>query len=100
MQGFVEALRLGQSGGLTTEEVIQSLDKTMLSAVKDVKGENVRTGSYGDTQFSANLLAKDARLMVHTSQLPLPALTAAFASLTDAIQAGHGEDDFSVIAGA
>jgi 3-hydroxyisobutyrate dehydrogenase len=98
MQGFVEALRLGRSGGLTTDEVIQALDKTPLSAVKDLKGENVRTGSHDDTQFSTNLLAKDARLMVHTSDLPLPALTAGFQSLTDAIRAGRGEADFSVIA--
>lgn len=98
MQGFVEALRLGRSGGLSTDEVLEALDKTTLSAIKDVKGNNVRTGSYGDTQFSASLLAKDARLMLHTSELPLPALTAVFQSLTDAARAGHGEDDFSVIA--
>ena len=38
MQGFVEALRLGESGGLTTDEVIAALDKTTLSAVKDAEG--------------------------------------------------------------
>jgi 3-hydroxyisobutyrate dehydrogenase len=98
MQGFVEALRLGESGGLTTDEVIAAMDKTTLSTIKDLKGENVRTQTYGDTQFSADLLAKDARLMVHTSRYPLSALTAALESLDNAHRAGRGEDDFSVIA--
>jgi 3-hydroxyisobutyrate dehydrogenase len=98
MQGFVETLRLGQSGGLTTEEVVQALDLTVLSAIKNAKGENVRSGEFGETQFSAVALAKDTRLMVHSSQDPLPALTAAFESLETAIRAGRGGDDFSVIA--
>jgi 3-hydroxyisobutyrate dehydrogenase len=98
MQGFVETLRLGQSGGLTTDEVVQALDLTVLSAIKNAKGENVRSGEFGETQFSAAALAKDTRLMVHSSQHPLPALTAAFQSLETAIRAGRDEDDFSVIA--
>jgi 3-hydroxyisobutyrate dehydrogenase len=99
MQGFVEALRLGRAGGLTTDEVFEALDKTALSTVKDLKGEMVRNGSYDDTQFSTDLMAKDTRLMVHSSDLPLPAVTAAFESFSAAGRAGHGEDDFSVIAG-
>jgi 3-hydroxyisobutyrate dehydrogenase len=98
MQGFVEALRLGQSGGLTTDQVIQTLDLTVLSAIKNAKGENVRSGEFGETQFSAAALAKDTRLMVHTSEHPLPALTAVFQSLESAVRAGRAEDDFSVIA--
>jgi 3-hydroxyisobutyrate dehydrogenase len=98
MQGFVETLRLGQSGGLTNDQVIQALDLTVLSPIKNAKGENVRTGEFGETQFSAAALAKDTRLMVHTSQHPLPALTAVFQSLEAAVRAGRADDDFSVIA--
>jgi 3-hydroxyisobutyrate dehydrogenase len=98
MQGLVETIRLGQSGGLTTDQVVQALDLTVLSAIKNAKGENVRNGEFGETQFSAAALAKDVRLMVHTSQHPLPALTAVFESLETAIRAGRGDDDFSVIA--
>ena len=98
MQGFVEALRLGHSSELTTDQVTQVLDMTVLSAIKGAKGENVRSGEFSETQFSAAALAKDTRLMVHTSQHPLPALTAVFQSLEAAIRAGRGEDDFSVIA--
>jgi 3-hydroxyisobutyrate dehydrogenase len=100
MQGLVEALRLGHGGGLTTREVLVALDRTMLSAIKDVKGDTVHDGLFDDSQFSANLLHKDARLMLHTSCAPLPALTTAFESLENARRAGHGEADFSVIAAA
>jgi 3-hydroxyisobutyrate dehydrogenase len=98
MQGFVEALRLGHSGELTTDQVTQVLDMTVLAAIKGAKGENVCSGEFSETQFSAAALAKDTRLMVHTSQHPLPALTAVFQSLESAIRAGRGEHDFSVIA--
>jgi 3-hydroxyisobutyrate dehydrogenase len=74
-QGIVEALRLGHSGGLTSEEVFAALDKSMLSAAKDLKLPVFRDGTYGDTQFSAALLAKDSQLIVHTSRGPLPELT-------------------------
>jgi 3-hydroxyisobutyrate dehydrogenase len=98
MQGFVEALRLGHSSELTTDQVTQVLDMTVLSAIKGAKGENVRSGEFSETQFSAAALAKDTRLMAHTSQHPLPALTAVFQALEAAIRSGRGEDDFSVIA--
>ncbi len=98
MQGLVEALRLGHSGNLSTEEILVALDKTFLSAIKDLKGENVRTGKFDDTWFSANLLFKDVRLMLDTSRHPLPALTAMYESLETARRSGHGEDDFSVVA--
>ena len=97
IQGIVEALRLGHSGGLTSEEVFSALDKSMLSAAKDLKLGVFRDGTFGDTQFSAGLLAKDSRLIVHTSRDPLPAATAAFASLHAAVADGHGNDDFAVI---
>jgi 3-hydroxyisobutyrate dehydrogenase len=70
----------------------------MLSAAKDLKLPVFRDGTYGDTQFSAALLAKDSRLTVHTSRDPLPAATAAFTSLHAAVAAGRGDDDFAVIA--
>jgi 3-hydroxyisobutyrate dehydrogenase len=100
MQGLVEALRLGHAGGLTTGEVLDALDKTMLSAINELKGEVIRGGAFGDTQFSASLLQKDARLMLHTSEEPLPALSVAFDALTNAVRAGYGEADFSVMASA
>jgi 3-hydroxyisobutyrate dehydrogenase len=99
LQGLVEALRLGHSGGLSTDEVLaQLLDKTTLAPIAAAKAATIRTGRFEDTQFSVNALAKDVRLMTLTAQQPLPALTAAAASLTAAMNGGHGEDDISAIA--
>jgi 3-hydroxyisobutyrate dehydrogenase len=98
MQGLVEALRLGHSGGLSTNDVLGVLDRSMLAGIKSLKEANITAASFDDTQFSANLLCKDTRLMLHTSQHPLPATTAAYEALEQACRSGHGEDDFAVIA--
>lgn len=98
MQGLIEALRLGHAGGLTTEEVVTGLDKTPLAAITAIKSSTIRAGSFADTQFSANALAKDTRLMLDTSPAALPAVRVAQLSLADAQAAGLGEQDVSVIA--
>jgi 3-hydroxyisobutyrate dehydrogenase len=72
-QGLIEALRLGHSGGLSTEQILSALDRSMLLAFKDFHGADILAGSFGDTRFSAHLMAKDTRLMIHTSRDPLPA---------------------------
>lgn len=96
-QGLVEAVRLGRSGGLDVENVLTILNGTGLGAIAAMKGDNLRTGDFSHTQFSADLLLKDAGLMLHTTDQPLPALTAAAQALLIAQQSGHGDDDFSVI---
>lgn len=98
MQGLVEALRLGHSNDLGTEEILSTLDLTMFAGIKAIKGNVITAGTFNDTQFSADLLTKDIRLMLHSSQYALPAITAVFESLQTAVRAGHGGDDFSVIA--
>jgi len=98
MQVMVEALRLGHAGGLTTDEVVAAFGGTTLDVIGVLKGEMVRTGRFDDTQFSANLLAKDARLMLHLADRPMPAMTAVYELLLEAIDAGFGEYDMSVIA--
>ncbi len=98
MQGMVEALRLGHSNDLGTEEILSTLDLTMLAGMKALKGDAISAGTFDGTQFSADLLAKDIRLMLHSSQYALPAVAVAFESLQTAVRAGHGDDDFSVVA--
>jgi 3-hydroxyisobutyrate dehydrogenase len=98
MQGLVETLRLGHSNELSTQEVLSTLDLTMLAGMRALKGDVISSGTFGDTQFSADLLAKDIRLMLHSSQYALPAVAVAFESLQTAVRTGHGGDDFSVIA--
>ncbi len=97
-QGLVEAVRLGKAGGLDVEQVLTTLNGTGLGAIAAMKGDNLRTGDFSDTQFSADLLLKDTTLMLQTTIRPLPALTAAAQALLVAQQTGHGDDDFSVIA--
>jgi 3-hydroxyisobutyrate dehydrogenase len=98
MQGVVEALRLGRSEGLDLDQVLRSLDKTMLGPTVAAKGATLRDASFASTQFSADLLAKDVGLMLSTSTEPMPATTAAWESLLWAQRRGRGDDDFSVIA--
>ncbi|GHH79242.1 beta-hydroxyacid dehydrogenase [Streptomyces sulfonofaciens] len=98
IQGVVEALRLGHSNDLDTDEILSTLDLTMLAGMRALKGDVISAGTFDDTQFSADLLAKDIRLMLHSSQYALPAVAATFESLQTAVRAGRGDDDFSVIA--
>ncbi|MFJ8893322.1 NAD(P)-dependent oxidoreductase [Leifsonia sp. NPDC102414] len=97
-EGLVEALRLGESGGLSTSQVLDTLGITALAPIAAMKGGPVVAGDFDDTQFSAALLAKDTRLMLATSHEPLPAVALVSAALEDAVDAGDGEKDFSVIA--
>jgi 3-hydroxyisobutyrate dehydrogenase len=97
LQGLVEALRLGTANGLGADEVLSLLDKTALGWVAAFKGDMIRSGEFDDTQFSADLLAKDARLMVNSSVAPLPAVTALLGSLTTAQRAGDGDSDVAVV---
>lgn len=97
-EGLVEALRLGGSGGLSAEQVLDTLGITALAPIAAMKGATVTSGDFDDTQFSAALLAKDTRLMLATSDDPLPAVALVSASLEEAVASGHGEQDFSVIA--
>lgn len=97
MQGLIEAVTLGQSGGLTVDETLTTLQGTALGMIAGMKGANVRSGDFSNTQFSADLLAKDARLMIDTAGT-LPALSIALDALQRAQDAGAGDDDFSVVA--
>ena len=101
MQALIEACKIGQAGGLTAEEAVTlaQLPKTPLSIIAGMKGNALLTSDYTDTQFSTSLLAKDVNLMFTTgSGAALPALDVARATLHRAMQAGHGEDDFSSMA--
>ncbi|KIF78193.1 hypothetical protein QR77_39200 [Streptomyces sp. 150FB] len=98
IQGLVEALRLGHSGDLDTAEIISALDLTMLARTAGLKGPTILEHAFADTQFSTDLLTKDVRLMMRTSDSALPATAAALATLENAVGAGHGSADFSIVA--
>ncbi|WDF34073.1 NAD(P)-dependent oxidoreductase [Arthrobacter agilis] len=97
LQGLVEALRLGTANGLDAEAVLDLLAGTGLGVIAGMKGAVITAGTFDDTQFSADLLAKDARLMLRSTPDPLPAVTALLQSLTEAQRAGLGDHDIAVI---
>jgi 3-hydroxyisobutyrate dehydrogenase len=98
MEALSESLRLGGAGGLSADEVLSLLPLTSIAPIAAMKGPVVTAGDFDDTQFSASLLAKDLRLMLATADVPLPAAALVAAELQRAVDAGHGEKDFSVIA--
>jgi len=103
-QGLREALALGEATGTSPAETLEMLDSTGLAFIAGMKGAFVRgeRGTEGG-DFTANAIAKDARLMIDTvgdAERPgadLPALRGALASLEAEIAADHGEHDFSTI---
>ena len=108
-QGLREALALGAATGTSAEATLDMLGATGLAFIAGMKGPFVRgERSTEGGDFTANAIAKDARLMLDTvdgaaadgSARPgsdLPALRGALASLDAEIAAGRGEDDFSTI---
>ncbi|HEX7352224.1 NAD(P)-dependent oxidoreductase [Brachybacterium sp.] len=103
-QGLREALALGEATGTSPEATLDMLGGTGLAFIATMKGPFVRgerTTEGGD--FTADAIAKDARLMLDTVDgaarpgSDLPALRGALASLDAEIAAGHGEHDFSTI---
>ncbi|QNE34599.1 NAD(P)-dependent oxidoreductase [Leifsonia shinshuensis] len=98
MEGLSEAFRLGRAAGLSDDDVLATLSLTAIAPLAAMKGPLVTAGDYDDAQFTADALAKDARLMLATADVPLPAVALVAAELQRAIDAGQGGMDFSVIA--
>ncbi|PMC74986.1 hydroxyacid dehydrogenase [Brachybacterium sp. UMB0905] len=105
-QGLREAFALGAACGVDAEATLEMLDSTGLAFIAGMKGPFVRRErSTEGGDFTADAIAKDARLMIDTVQAAdgdrpgsdLPALRAALASLEAEQAAGHGDRDFSTI---
>ena len=97
LQGLVEALRLGASTGIDADTVLSMLGSTGLGFIAGMKGPMIRERSFDDTQFSADLLAKDARLVLASTDAPMPAVEALLATLDEARAAGRGDSDIAVV---
>ena len=97
-QGVLEALNLGESGGLAQEEVLQMLDITGLAFMKNMKAPFIlgeRDTAPGD--FTVDALCKDSKLMVDTAKQDLPAVQAAIKNFERQQELGHCDEDFSSI---
>jgi len=101
LEGLAEALRFGRQQGLSDADVLRMLKGTALAWIADFKGPMILDRSFDQTQFSVDLLVKDARLMqgaMPDGGAALPAVQALLTSLQDAQQAGLGESDVAAIA--
>lgn len=96
-QGVAEAIRLGGAEGFAAERVLDLLKGTSLGWMADFKRDFTLGRDTADAQFSTDAIAKDARLMIHTANDPLPATGAALEALLRAQRAGLGDHDFSAI---
>ena len=98
IEGFKEALLLGESQGVTPEQVVDMLGSTGLEFIVNMKSPFLlgeRSTSPGD--FTADAIAKDARLMLASTDKDLPAVSAALASLEQQQEHGRGDEDFSTV---
>jgi 3-hydroxyisobutyrate dehydrogenase len=83
--------------GLDTETVLSMLAGTGLGFIAGMKGPMIAARDFDDTQFSVDLLAKDARLVLASTGASMPAVSATLETLDVARAAGRGDSDISVV---
>jgi 3-hydroxyisobutyrate dehydrogenase len=95
VQGLVEALRLARAQGTAPADTLDMLAGTGLAFIAGMKRDVILDGTFDDTQFSVDLLAKDARLMLDAAGTSLPAVQALLETLASAQSAGRGDQDIA-----
>jgi 3-hydroxyisobutyrate dehydrogenase len=99
MGGVAEALRLGGDLGIDRDVLLATLGAGPLGFSVNQKKAMLTSGKYAPTAFSLNLMSKDLRIALDVANDPLP-IAAATADYADAaIAAGHGDDDYTALAG-
>jgi 3-hydroxyisobutyrate dehydrogenase-like beta-hydroxyacid dehydrogenase len=98
MEGLVEALTLARRVGVEDGVFFEALSKNAsYSGVAKLKEPKLRTGDFAP-QFSVKHMLKDMNLASGMkASAGLPALDLVRARLDAAAQAGHADDDFSVL---
>ena len=94
-----EALALADGLGLSRSAAFDVLAATPIGAQAERRRDAIESGSY-PTRFSLALAAKDAALVTDTADaagVDMPLAAAARRWLTDAQEAGLGEDDYSTV---
>jgi 3-hydroxyisobutyrate dehydrogenase len=99
MGGVAEALRLGRDLGIDRDVLLATLGQGPLGFSVNQKKEMLASGDFQPTAFSLDLMLKDLSIAldVAENELPLTAATAKYAE--QAIAAGHGDDDYTALAG-
>jgi len=98
-QGFAEALALTGKLGVPQDKLIELIESSMIrSGVTDYKASFVRNRDW-TPNFPLRLMHKDLHLMLEAArgvQVELPALKAIEKVYQQAVDAGHGDDDYAV----
>lgn len=99
MGGVAEALRLGRSLNIDSDVLLATLGQGPLGFSVNQKKDMLASGDFQPTAFSLDLLLKDLTIAldVASDDLPLTKATAGYADA--AIAAGHGDDDYTALAG-
>ncbi len=99
MGAIGEALRLGADLGLDRGLVLDTVALGPLAGPVATKRQMFETGDHHPTGFSLDLMAKDLALCLAETSADLPLASRARALADAAIAAGHGDDDYSALAG-
>lgn len=99
MGGIGEALRLAGDLGVDRATALDVIALGPLGASVTTKRPMLDTGEFTPTGFSLDLMAKDLALAVAAADGDLALTRAALAAAHDAVNAGHGDDDYAALAG-
>jgi 3-hydroxyisobutyrate dehydrogenase len=99
MGGVAEALRLGRDLGIDRDVLLATLGQGPLGFSVNQKKDMLASGDFQPTAFSLDLMLKDLSIALDVAEndLPLTAATAKYAE--QAVAAGHGDDDYTALAG-
>jgi 3-hydroxyisobutyrate dehydrogenase len=99
MAGAGEALRLAADLGVDRQVLLRELGGGPLGYIINYKRPMLDSGVFTPAAFTLDALAKDIRLAIGSTGASLPLAEAVLAMADAVIRRGHGEDDFSALAG-
>jgi 3-hydroxyisobutyrate dehydrogenase-like beta-hydroxyacid dehydrogenase len=99
MGGVGEALRLGHDLGLDRELLLTTMAQGPLGFSVSQKKDMLASGEYSPTAFSLELMLKDLQIAIDAARHDLPIADATARYAEEAIKAGHGNDDYTALAG-
>jgi len=95
---MADVLTLAKSCSVDAEDAVNLLGALDMNAMVARRGTSMATGDF-TPNFELVMARKDVRLMLETSgDLPMAALAAIASRMDQLIAAGHGAEDFSVLA--
>jgi 3-hydroxyisobutyrate dehydrogenase-like beta-hydroxyacid dehydrogenase len=99
MAGVGEAMKVGDDLGLDRNLVLDALEAGPFGFTVKQKRKMLASGDYQPATFSLDLMAKDLALAIDSASADLPLTAASLEVAREAESAGHGADDYAVMAG-